>query len=177
MAFKKDISDSDEPYRKGLFGFDVSQMKQMNHTNGRFHAIYFIDYLTGSLLLSNKYTDQSKFCETNEDLIGSFLNALNLFINEINHNEDAEEEIREINFKDSRILYERRGRLMVIGFTKKTNLVIERTILQNLLEDFYGRFEYKINHFNGIIDKEILSYKKNLNNSDLSKFFYKDLDL
>jgi hypothetical protein len=177
MAFKKDSYDSYESYGYDNFGFDVTELRQINHNKKRFHAIYFIDYLTGSLLLSNKYTNESKFSEVNEDLIGSFLNAMNLFINEVSHNENEEEEIREINFKDSRILYERRGRLMVIGFTKKTNLLIERTILQNLLEDFYVRFEHKINHFNGIIDPEILNYKKKLNNSDLSKFFYKDLGL
>lgn len=169
MAFKKDFSD---PHgSSGTFGFEVNDLRELENNKQRFHAIYFVDYVTGSLLLSNKYTPKSKICEANEDLITSFLSAINLFINELNYNENYEEEIREINFRDSRILYERRGRLMVIGFSKKTNLIIERTILRNLLDDFYQRFEQKIKHFNGFIDEEILNYKKVLNNLDLYKFY------
>ena len=54
----------------------------------RFYAIYFIDHLTGSLLISNKYSNKSKICNTDEDLISSFLNAINLFINELNQNKN-----------------------------------------------------------------------------------------
>lgn len=175
MVFKKDPIDPYGAY--GTFGFGINDLKEIDNNKKRFHAIYFIDYLTGSLLVSNKYTDQSKLCEANEDLISSFLNAINLFINELNHNENDEEEIREINFRDSRILYERKGRLMVIGISKKTNLVIERTILQNLLYDFYKRFEQKIQNFNGVVDQEILSYKKVLNNLDLYNFYGTDFSI
>ena len=172
MVFKKEPMDR---YRS--YGFEMRDWDNLDWNKNRFHAIYFIDYLTGSLLLGNKYSNQSKICEANEDLISSFLNAINLFINELNQNDDDEEEIREINFRDSRILYERRDRLMVIGISKKTNLVIERTILQNLLNDFYERFEYKITHFNGVIDQEILGYKKFLNNLDHYIFSHDEFNI
>jgi len=134
----------------------------------RFHAIYFLDNLTGSLLLSNRYSSNTSF-STNEDLISGFLNALNLFINEIKP-DNRHDEIQEINFKESRILYEKKGRLMVIGITKKTNLEIERMILHQILQDFYSKFEYSINNFNGIIDPSISLYKKRLENMDFNKF-------
>ena len=145
------------------YGFNL---EKISSSNNRFHAIYFIDNVTGSLLLSNKYTDNSKFTSY-EDLISGFLNALNLFMNEINDNDTLEEEIQEINFRDSRILYERKGRLMVIGISKKTNLLTERKILQNILIDFYSRFKNKIEHFNGVIDIEMLNYREFLNDLDL----------
>jgi len=135
----------------------------------RFHAIYFLDNLTGSLLLSNRYSNNTSF-SSNEDLISGFLNALNLFINELKPN-NRNDEIQEINFKESRILYEKKGRLMVIGITKKTNLEIERRILHQILQDFYSKFEYKINNFNGIIDPSITLYKKRLENLDFNRIY------
>ncbi len=148
------------------YGFNL---EKINSSNNRFHAIYFIDNLTGSLLLSNKYTDNSKF-SSYEDLISGFLNALNLFINEIKP-ESEDDEIQEVNFRESRILYERRGRLSVIAITKKTNLQAERTILRQVMEDFYNKFEYAIRTFNGNIDPSILQYKKRLENMNLNELF------
>jgi hypothetical protein len=139
----------------------------------RFNAIYFIDYNTGALFLSNKYSENTMTKGANDDLISGFLNAINLFINEINDNYKGREEIREINFRDSRILYERKGRLMVIGFTKKTELTIERDILHHILLDFYHQFKDKINNFKGVIDQEMLGYKRKLNEQDFSSFLQK----
>ncbi len=126
----------------------------------RFHAIYLVDSVSGSVLVSNRYSDNKILTETSEDLISSFLNAMNMFMKEIKN--DQQDEIQEINFKDSRILYEQRGRLMCIGITKKTDLPAERAILHDVLIDFYQKFEYEINQFKGIIVPEILRYKKNL---------------
>ena len=148
------------------YGFNL---EKINSSNNRFHAIYFLDNLTGSLLLSNKYTDNSKF-SSYEDLISGFLNALNLFMNEIKP-ESVDDEIQEVNFRESRILYERKGRLSVIGITKKTNLQAERVILRQIMEDFYYKFESIIKNFNGNIDPSILQYKKRLENMNLNELF------
>ena len=149
---------------KKSYGF---KLEKINPSNNRFHAIYFLDNLTGSLLLSNKYTDNSKF-SSYEDLISGFLNALNLFMNEIKP-ESVDDEIQEVNFRESRILYERKGRLSVIGITKKTNLQAERVILRQVMEDFYYKFESVIKNFNGNIDPSILQYKKRLENMNLNE--------
>jgi hypothetical protein len=109
-------------------------------------------------------------------LISGFLNALNLFINEIKP-ESMNDEIQEVNFKDSRILYERRGRLSVIAISKKTNLQVERVILHRIMEDFYYRFESAIRNFNGNIDPSILQYKKRLENMNLNTLFKFDVHL
>jgi len=122
-----------------------------------FHAVYLIDNITGSVLLSNKYTN---FSSTNEDLISGFLSAMNMFVQELRN--DKTEEIQEINFQGSRILYERKGRLMCIGFSKKSNLEIERAILKEIMQDFYFRFEPLIKNFNGFISPEIIQYKNKL---------------
>jgi len=148
------------------YGFNL---EKINSSNNRFHAIYFLDNLTGSLLLSNKYTDNSKF-SSYEDLISGFLNALNLFMNEIKP-ESVDDEVQEVNFRESRILYERKGRLSVIGITKKTNLQAERVILRQVMEDFYYKFESIIKNFNGNIDPSILQYKKRLENMNLNELF------
>ena len=148
------------------YGFNL---EKINSSNNRFHAIYFLDNLTGSLLLSNKYTDNSKF-SSYEDLISGFLNALNLFMNEIKP-ESVDDEVQEVNFRESRILYERKGRLSVIGITKKTNLQAERVILRQIMEDFYYKFESIIKNFNGNIDPSILQYKKRLENMNLNELF------
>ena len=80
---------------------------------------------------------------------------MNLFINEINGNE----EIQEINFKQMRILYERRDRLIVIAISKKMDLQLEKYVVHEILNDFYYRFKKQISQFTGLIDKEMLSYK------------------
>jgi len=154
------------------YGFNL---EKINSSNNRFHAIYFLDNLTGSLLLSNKYTDNSKF-SSYEDLISGFLNALNLFMNEIKP-ESVDDEIQEVNFRESRILYERKGRLSVIAITKKTNLQVERVILRQIMEDFYNKFEYAIRNFNGNIDPSILQYKKRLENMNLNELFKSTIHL
>lgn len=145
------------------------EIEKYNSQECRFHAIYFIDYETGALFVSNRYSNDLSFLR--EDLICSFLNAINLFINEVN--DGANEEIQEINFKGTRILYEREGRLLAIGITKKTNLQMERGILREIVEDFYIRFKNFINNFNGEVDPSVLNYKKRLesmNLNSLSKF-------
>ena len=155
------------------YGFNF---KSIEFNDSRFHAIYFVDSISGSLLLSNRYSDVLYGISRNrEDLISSFLNALNLFIREIKINK--EEEIQEINFKDTRILYEKKGRLVCIGISKKTNLQIERKILTEVLKDFYFKFENEINQFKGYIDPKIISYKQRLKSLDLNSLisFNKDL--
>ena len=146
------------------FGFELDKF---NSQECRFHAIYFIDYETGALLVSNRYTDSLNFLK--DDLISSFLNAINLFINEIN--EGANEELQEINFKGTRILYEREGRLLAIAITKKTNLQMERGILREIMEDFYIRFKNFIDNFNGAITPSIRDYKKRLKSMNLNSLF------
>ena len=116
MKWNKYINKSiDNETVDNSFGF-----KRQIAFDNRFHAIYFVDSLTGSLLISNKFSDKSSLTETDEDLISSFLNAINMFIKEIQTNKN--DEIQEINFKDTRILYEKKGRMLCIGITKKTPL-------------------------------------------------------
>jgi hypothetical protein len=146
------------------FGFPL---EKLNSQECRFHAIYFIDYETGALLVSNRYTNSLNFLK--DDLICSFLNAIDLFINEVN--KGSNEELQEINFKGTRILYEREGRLLAIAITKKTNLQIERGILREIVEDFYIRFKTLINNFNGEINPLILNYKKRLESLNLNSLF------
>ncbi len=142
------------------YGFDIERIPIEEN---RFLAIYFVDGLTNSLLISKKYSSR---LTTSGDLISGLLGALNMFIKELK-DDNEDEEIQEINFKDTRILYERKGRLLVIGISKKTNLQIEREILHEILKDFYRRFEYEINNFNGFIEPSIIQYKKRLENLDL----------
>lgn len=146
------------------FGFTL---EKSNSEECRFHAIYFIDYETGALFVSNRYSKDLSFLR--DDLICSFLNAINLFINEINNG--VKEEVQEINFRGTRILYEREGRLLVIAITKKTNLQMERGILREIVEDFYIRFKSFINNFNGAVDPSIQNYKKRLERMNLNSLF------
>ncbi|MFX0002993.1 MAG: hypothetical protein ACFE9C_02385 [Candidatus Hodarchaeota archaeon] len=143
------------------------KLEKFTSQESRFHALYFIDYETGALLVSNRYTDNLNLLK--DDLICSFLNAINLFINEVN--EGSNEELQEINFKGTRILYEREGRLLAIAITKKTNLQIERGILREIVEDFYIRFKQQINNFNGEVYPAILDYKKRLKSMNLDSLF------
>ncbi|MBD3340478.1 MAG: hypothetical protein GF353_15290 [Candidatus Lokiarchaeota archaeon] len=141
---------------------------KLDHTDvqdNRFHAIYLVDSLTGSLLVNNKYSDKSKFNEVDDDLISSFLSAIDLFIKEIKF---SEEEIQEINFKDTRILYEKKGRILCIGISKKTDLRGERKILRQIIVDFYDRFEQKITNFKGFISQDIINYKNRLKNMNFN---------
>jgi hypothetical protein len=155
---------------KKLYGFSIENLCS---NEDRFYAIYFLDNLTGSLLLCNKYTTITSLF-SNEDLICGFLNALNLFINELKL-KSKEDEIQEINFRETRILYERKGRLTVIAISKKTNLETERIILHEILEDFYHKFEGAITNFNGIVDPSIIQYKKKLENMNHDLLFRLDV--
>lgn len=137
--------------------------------NGIFYAIYFLDKLTGSLLLSKEYSNTNDF-SFDVDLIGGFLSALDLFIKEVKIGKNPDE-IQEINFRETRILYERIGRLLVVAITKKVDLPVERTVLHKIVIDFYNRFEVSINKFNGHIEPSILKYKKRLENTNINILF------
>lgn len=143
--------------------------RQQDANSNRFLAIYFLDKLTGSLLLSKEYSLNPN-STIDMDLIGGFLNALNLFIKEVKLG-DRSEEIQEINFDETRILYERYGRLLVVAITRKTSLEVERSMLKQIVHDFYSRFEGSINHFDGRIEPSILKYKKRLEISNLNTNF------
>lgn len=143
------------------YGFNLAKVSTQESL---FHAIYFIDYESGSLLVSNRFSDNLTIL--GDDLICSFLNAINLFINELK--EGVNEELQEITFKDTRILYEREGRLLVIAISRKIDLQMERSILREILEDFYLRFKNDINGFNGAISPGIINYKKRLECMDLN---------
>lgn len=155
---------NDLPNMEAKFGF---RLETFDPRDCRFHALYFLDNETGSLLVSNRYSNNISFLR--DDLICSFLNAINLFINELK--EGVNDELREINFRDTRILYEREGRLLVIAITKKTNLQVERGILHEIAEDFYFRFKNFINNFDGAVDPAVLGYKKRLKNINLNSLF------
>ena len=147
-------------------GFGIHRLTS---TDNLFHTIYIIDNITGALFVSSKYSDKLNISETPEDLISSFLNAMNLFINETFHREEEiQDEVQEVNFNRMRILYEKRERLMVIAISKKTNLETEKYFVHEILNDFYTRFENKISQFNGIIDPAMQNYKNRLKNFDLS---------
>ena len=143
------------------FGF---QLEKLSLKENRFHAIYFIDYITGSLLVSKQSSNWSNLSKK-EDLISSFLNAISRFIQEI-----KDDEIQEINLKDSRILYERRDRLLCVGISKKTNLQIERGILHEIAEDFYRKFKNQLVSFDGRI-RPFVEYKEKLENLNLNSLF------
>ena len=146
------------------YGFNL---EKINSQESLFHAIYFLDYETGALLVSNRFSNNLSFLR--DDLICSFLNAINLFINELK--EGVNEELQEMNFRNTRILYEREGRLLVIAITRKTNIQIERGVVREILEDFYMRFKKYINNFNGAIAPAILDYKKRLECMNLGSLF------
>lgn len=158
---------------KKKFGF---YLEHVNSYQNRFYAIYFVDSLTGALLLSKRYTlGNISLAKTDDDLIGNFLNAINLFIKEIGNNKH--EEIQEINFKDMRIIYEKKNRLICIAITEKSDINVERMILHEILEDFYNRFEREIKFFKGYITPEIMDYVKRLDNLPLNYFFKSDFKL
>ncbi len=143
-------------------GFNLNKI---NPEENIFHAIYILDNHTGALFASSKFSKQHNFSDTPEDLISSFLNAMNMFINELNQ----EEEIQEINFKNMRILYERKERLLVIAISKKTNLNVEKQYIHEIVNDFYFRFGPKISRFNGVVDPAMVNYKYRLKSFDLSQ--------
>jgi hypothetical protein len=147
-------------------------VRRLNQNDCYFHAIYFLDNLTGSLLLCKQYSDNMN-STSNGDLISGFLNALNLFIKEIKPG-DTDEEIQEINFRETRILYERIGRLSAIAITKKLNLKFERHLLRYIINDFYNRYENSINRFNGIIEPSILNYEKKL---EMLNYYNSDFEI
>ncbi|MHA1726089.1 MAG: hypothetical protein ACTSYC_04805 [Promethearchaeota archaeon] len=138
------------------------KLKDLNENGAIFHAIYFIDEFTGSLLVSRNNPNTKGFlAEKKEDLISSFLSAMNMFINEIKK-DGIQEEIQEINFKDTRLLYQRKGRILCIGISNKKDLMVERALLNKIMNDFYYRFEMQINRFNGVIDPSIQRYSSEL---------------
>ena len=157
--------------------FDIRNTNEINHygfkvrnsEEGIFHAIYFLDKLSGALLLSKEYSNVNNL-KYDVDLIGGFLSALDLFIKEVKIGKNPDE-IQEINFRETRILYERIGRLLVVAITKKVDLSIERQVLRKIVIDFYDRFETSINKFNGHIEPSITQYKKRLENTNINNLF------
>lgn len=160
--WKKEFRKNQQQVADNTCGFRLE--KYQNYEN-RFSALYFVDHHTGSVLVSNTYSD---IPEANEDLISSFLSAMNLFMREIKA--DGDEEIQEINFRDTRILYERKGRLLTIGISKKTDLGVERAILKEITHKFYQRFQSQIDDFMGVIDPQLRTYQEKMRTADLGKF-------
>ncbi len=160
---KANFRSNREKITRGLW----SEVNSAQLGGVKFHALYFLDSKTGSLLVSNRYSNNMSFIR--DDLISGFLNAINLFINELKEN--SNEEVQEINFRDTRILYEREGRLLAIAITKKTNLQIERGIFHEIVEDFYIRFKSFINSFNGAVPENVINYKKRLKGMNLNSLF------
>ena len=112
-----------------------------------FHAIFLIDSKTGLTFLSKRFSNNlCKFNSDNEDLISGFLNALNHFVKELDFENES---IEEVNFKNNRILYEQKGRLMAIAISKKTDIGIERRFLSMIINDFYLSFKFNIENFCG----------------------------
>ena len=157
--------------------FDIKPPNSINHygfkvrnsEEGIFHAIYFLDKLTGALLLSKEYSNVNNL-SLDVDLIGGFLSALDLFIKEVKIGKHPDE-IQEINFRETRILYERMGRLLVVAITNKVDLPIEREVLRKIVVDFYTHFETSINKFNGHIEPSMNQYKKRLENTNINNLF------
>ncbi len=119
----------------------------IDNLSDRFHAIFLIDAKTGLTFLSKKFSKNfNKFNSDNEDLISGFLNALNYFVKELDFDNES---IEEVNFKNNRILYKQKGRLMAIAISKKTNIEIERTFLSMIINDFYLSFKVNIENFCG----------------------------
>lgn len=119
----------------------------VDNISARFHAIFFIDNKTGLTFLSKKFSRNfNKFNSDNEDLISGFLNALNYFVKELDFDNES---IEEVNFKNNRILYEQKGRLMAIAISKKTDIEIERCFLRMIINDFYLSFKFNIENFYG----------------------------
>jgi len=150
-------------------GINRYGFKVRNSEEGVFHAIYFLDKLTGALLLSKEYSNVNNL-SLDVDLIGGFLSALDLFIKEVKIGKHPDE-IQEINFRDTRILYERKGRLLVVAITHKVDLPIEREVLRKIVVDFYNHFETSINKFNGHIEPSMIQYKKRLENTNINNLF------
>jgi hypothetical protein len=159
--------------------FDIIHPKNINHygfkvkssDEGIFHAIYFLDKVTGALLLSKEYSNVTNL-SFDVDLIGGFLSALDLFIKEVKIGKNPDE-IQEINFRETRILYERMGRLLVVAITNKVDLPIEREVLRKIVVDFYNHFETSINKFNGHIEPSMIQYEKRLENTNINNLFSK----
>ena len=156
--------DIKHPTNVNRYGFKVR-----NSEEGVFHAIYFLDKLTGALLLSKEYSNVNNL-SLDVDLIGGFLSALDLFIKEVKIGKHPDE-IQEINFRDTRILYERKGRLLVVAITNKVDLPFEREVLRKIVVDFYNHFESSINKFNGHIEPSMNQYKKRLENTNINNLF------
>jgi hypothetical protein len=155
--------------------------KTMNcRQNGLFHAIFFIDANSGLTLLSQTFS-QTQY---DEDLISGMLRALDSFINHLCYSNQVEI-IQEINFKGSRIVYERVGPVIGAAISKKQNQDMEHFVLKTILEDFYQQCgSYLIPFFGNVVPfhqyrnrlmsfieldfskyKEIQQTKEKLNNS------------
>ena len=127
--------------------FSKNRYSIVDNISARFHAIFLIDSKTGLTFLSKKFSKNlNKFNSDNEDLISGFLNALNYFVKELDFENES---IEEVNFKNNRILYEQKGRLMAIAISKKTDIGIERRFLSMIINDFYLSFKVYIENFCG----------------------------
>jgi len=141
-------------------GFSRYNYSAIDTMSERFHAIFLIDAKTGLTFLSKKFSKNfDKFNTDNEDLISGFLNALNYFVKELDFEDES---IEEVNFKNNRILYKQKERLMAVAISKKTDIEVEHKILSNILNDFYHSFKINIENFTGNV-KIFESFKQNLN--------------
>ncbi len=118
----------------------------MSPHDGPFHAIYIIDSNSGLTLLAQNYSNRS----FDDDLMSGMLKALESFISHLAY-ADEYERIQEINFLGSRIIYERKGPIMAVGISKKTDEQQEHAMLNRILTEFQDRFSYYFNGFVGNI--------------------------
>jgi hypothetical protein len=111
-----------------------------------FNAIYIIDGKSGLTLLAQNYSDRPY----DDDLMSGMVKALECFISYL-ANANGVEKVQEINFQGCRILYERKGPIMAVAISKKTDQSLEHQVLGAILDEFYGRFERFLEGFVGNI--------------------------
>jgi hypothetical protein len=111
-----------------------------------FHAIFLMEAQTGLTLISKHYTNY----KYNEDLLSGMFKALESFISNLSYSNQFER-IEEINFGDTRIVYERLGPVMAVGISRKLNSEIEHQVLSNIIQEFVAQYGSCLDSFKGNI--------------------------
>ncbi|MHA1730496.1 MAG: hypothetical protein ACTSU5_01055 [Promethearchaeota archaeon] len=110
-------------------------------------AIFLIDEVTGLSFLSKKYSPEIEY---REDLITGYLKAIQSLLQTSFGRGPGVGSVRSIHFDRHRILYNQKGRLLVVAISDGDGVESEeRTFLNQVCEDFYASYHRQIESFNG----------------------------
>ena len=129
----------------------------MNNATLAFHSVFIIDKMTTTSLVSRHYSKGAlKSNNIDDSMVSGMVQALESFVGHLAYSTEYKDQLQEINFGSSRIIYDRlqgiRPLIAVAFTTKNISPELEHEILQNMLVNFHTEYNPVLRNFRGNVN-------------------------